>query len=93
MPAFTQAELDLLTLTTTGRWRRARRRRNRTDSFCLQESVTVTSRKLRKKRSGLRSVVVPDALSSQMVKPLRTWRFYPGNESATVQPELTRVDG
>lgn len=62
-------------------------------SFYLQESVTVTSRKLRKKRSGLRSVVVPDALSSQMVKPLRTWQFYPGNESATVQPEFTRVDG
>jgi hypothetical protein len=62
-------------------------------SFYLQESVTVTSRKLRKKRSGLRSIAVPDPMSSQMVKPLRTWQFFPGNESVTVQPEFTRVDG
>jgi hypothetical protein len=62
-------------------------------SFYLQESVTVTSRKLRKKKVNLRSVLVPDPTATQLVKPLRTWQFYPGNESATVQPEFTRVDG
>ncbi|HEX5073428.1 MAG TPA: hypothetical protein VFW03_09485, partial [Gemmatimonadaceae bacterium] len=62
-------------------------------SFYLQESVTVTSRKLRKQRVKGRSVAVPDPNSTQMVKPMRTWKFFPGDESATVQPEFTRVDG
>ena len=62
-------------------------------SFYLQESVTVTSRKLAKQRVKGKSVVVPAAMSTQMVKPLRTWQFFPGNESATVQAEFTRVDG
>ena len=62
-------------------------------SFYLQESVTVTSRKLAKQRVKGKSVAVPAAMSTQMVKPLRTWQFFPGNESATVQAEFTRVDG